>query len=163
MSVELGGAGGFAQDAALFARMRAMWAAVDPMPADLIDRMVAAIAVDDLSREYALLTLVATDLAAVRSDSDVLTLQFSDGTVTVLLHITRTESGTHRVDGWVDAAPVAVTLVRGADDSKTHEARVGEHGRFELDGIGGGLVRLRLTVRDDQGGTHDMQTPQFEL
>ena len=89
----------FAQDAVLFARMRAMWAQVDPMPADLIDRMVAAIAVDDLSREYALLTLVETDLAAVRGDGDVLTLQFSDGTVTVLLHITRTEQSTHRIDG----------------------------------------------------------------
>ena len=29
----------FAQDAVLFARMRAMWAQVDPMPADLIDRI----------------------------------------------------------------------------------------------------------------------------
>ena len=48
----------FAADAALFARMRAMWEDVDPVPADLVDRMVAAVAVEDLSREYALLTLV---------------------------------------------------------------------------------------------------------
>jgi hypothetical protein len=108
----------FAQDAVLFARMRAMWAQVDPMPADLIDRMVAAIAVDDLSREYALLTLVETDLAAVRGDGDVLTLQFSDGTVTVLLHITRTEQSTHRIDGWVDAPPVSVAIVHGADEER---------------------------------------------
>ncbi|MCG7415441.1 MULTISPECIES: hypothetical protein [Microbacterium] len=153
----------FAQDAVLFARMRAMWAQVDPMPADLIDRMVAAIAVDDLSREYALLTLVETDLAAVRGDGDVLTLQFSDGTVTVLLHITRTEQSTHRIDGWVDAPPVSVAIVHGADEGKVRDASLGEHGRFEIDGIGAGLVRLRLTVRDDQGALHDMQTPQFEL
>ena len=94
----------FAQDAVLFARMRAMWAQVDPMPADLIDRMVAAIAVDDLSREYALLTLVETDLAAVRGDGDVLTLQFSDGTTSILLHVTTTATGRRRVDGWVDTA-----------------------------------------------------------
>lgn len=156
-------AGGLAQDAALFARMRAMWAQVDPMPADLIDRMVAAIAVDDLSREYALLTLVQTDLAAVRGDGDVLTLQFSDGTVTVLLHITATEHGTHRVDGWVDATPVSVAIVHGADESKVRDAQLGEHGRFEIDEVGSGLVRLRLTVRDDQGEPHDMQTPHFEL
>ncbi|WP_231562935.1 hypothetical protein [Microbacterium mangrovi] len=153
----------FAQDAALFARMRAMWAQVDPMPADLIDRMVAAIAVDDLSREYALLTLVSTELAAVRGDGDVLTLQFSDGEVTVLLHITRTEQGTHRIDGWVDAAPESVVIVHGSDDGKVRDAQLGEHGRFEIDGVGAGLVRLRLTVRDDQGAAHDMQTPQFEL
>jgi hypothetical protein len=163
MSAETEDAREFAQDAVLFARMRAMWAQVDPMPADLIDRMVAAIAVDDLSREYALLTLVQTDLAAVRGDGDVLTLQFSDGTVTVLLHITRTEQGTHRIDGWVDATPIAVSIVPGSDGGKGRDAQLGEHGRFEIDGIGAGLVRLRLTVRDDQGATHDMQTPQFEL
>ena len=46
----------FAADAALFARLRATWDDIDPMPADMIDRMVAAVAVADLSREYALLT-----------------------------------------------------------------------------------------------------------
>lgn len=56
-----------AADAALFARLRSVWEEHDPVPADLIDRMVAAVAVADLSREYALLTLVETaDLAAVR-------------------------------------------------------------------------------------------------
>ena len=56
----------FAADAALFARMRSAWEDVDPVPADLVDRMVAAVAVEDLSREYALLTLVeGSVLAAV--------------------------------------------------------------------------------------------------
>ena len=50
------------------------------MPADLVDRMVAAVAVEDLSREYALLTLVeGSTLAAVRGETDTATLQFSDG------------------------------------------------------------------------------------
>ena len=89
--------------------------------------------------------------------------EVSGGTVTVLLHITRTEQSTHRIDGWVDAPPVSVAIVHGADEGKVRDASLGEHGRFEIDGIGAGLVRLRLTVRDDQGALHDMQTPQFEL
>src|SRR6478735_7648374 len=93
----------FAADAALFARMRAMWQDIDPAPADLVDRMVAAVAVEDLSREYALLTLVTGDLAAVRGDTDTATLQFSDGTTSVLVHVTVTEDGARRIDGWVDA------------------------------------------------------------
>ena len=61
----------FAADAALFARMRAMWQDVDPIPAELVDRMVAAVAVEDLSREYALLTLVeSSQFAAVRGEVD---------------------------------------------------------------------------------------------
>ena len=84
----------FAADAALFARMRSAWEEVDPVPADLVDRMVAAVAVEDLSREYALLTLVETsELAAVRGESDTATLQFSDGTTSVLLHVSATEGG----------------------------------------------------------------------
>jgi hypothetical protein len=56
----------FAADAALFARMRAMWQDIDPAPADLVDRMVAAVAVEDLSREYALLTLGPCSSATAR-------------------------------------------------------------------------------------------------
>ena len=104
----------FAADAALFARMRAMWQEVDPVPADLVDRMVATVAVEDLSREYALLTLVeGSQLAAVRGETDTATLQFSDGTTSVLLHVTATEDGSRRIDGWVDAAALAIRLEPG--------------------------------------------------
>ena len=150
----------FAADAALFARLRSVWEEVDPVPADLVDRMVAAVAVEDLSREYALLTLVETDLAAVRSDADTLTLQFSDGTTTVLLHITQTQSGKHRIDGWVDASALAVKLVQGARELS---ADLGEHGRFAFEGVPAGVSRLKLAVRDEAGDLHDFQTPQFEV
>ena len=83
----------FAADAALFARMRAAWEDVDPVPAGLVDRMVAAVAVEDLSREYALLTLAEGSMAAVRGEADTATLQFSDGETSVLLHVTATEGG----------------------------------------------------------------------
>ena len=150
----------FAADAALFARLRSVWEDVDPMPADLVDRMVAAVAVEDLSREYALLTLVQTNLAATRSDSDTMTLQFSDGTTTVLLHITQTEAGKHRIDGWVDAAALAVRLVQA---DRELPAELGEHGRFAFDGVRAGVSRLKLAVRDEGGDLHDFQTPQFEV
>ena len=121
----------FAADAALFARMRAVWEEVDPVPADLVDRMVAAVAVEDLSREYALLTLVeGSTLAAVRGETDTATLQFSDGTTSVLLHVTATEDGSRRVDGWVDAAALAIRLSPGRPRLA---AEAGEHGRFAFD------------------------------
>ena len=150
----------FAADAALFARMRRMWEDVDPVPADLVDRMVAAVAVEDLSREYALLTLVEGTLAAVRGESDTATLQFSDGTTSVLLHVTATESGKRRVDGWVDATALAIRLVQ-----TDHEwsAEPGEHGRFAFEEVTPGVARLRLVVRDADGALRDFQTPQFEV
>ena len=121
----------FGADAALFARMRSVWEEVDPAPADLVDRMVAAVAVEDLSREYALLTLVeGSTLSAVRGVTDTATLQFSDGETSVLLHVTATEEGSRRVDGWVDAAALAIRLVQG---DREWTAEPGEHGRFAFD------------------------------
>ena len=150
----------FAADAALFARMRRMWEEIDPVPADLVDRMVAAVAVEDLSREYALLTLVEGSLAAVRGESDTATLQFSDGTTTVLLHVTATEDGGRRVDGWVDAAALAIRLVQ---DDREWATDPGEHGRFAFEEVSPGVARLRLVVREADGALRDFQTPQFEV
>jgi hypothetical protein len=151
----------FGADAALFARLRAVWTDVDPVPADLIDRMVAAVAVEDLSREYALLTLVeGSTLAAVRGETDTATLQFSDGQTSVLLHVTATEDGSRRVDGWVDAEALAIRLVQGERD---WSADAGEHGRFAFDSIPAGVSRLRIVVRGGDGELHEFQTPQFEV
>jgi len=150
----------FAADAALFARMRRMWEDVDPAPADLVDRMVAAVAVEDLSREYALLTLVEGSLAAVRGEADTATLQFSDGTTTVLLHVSATESGSRRIDGWVDAAALAIRL---AQDDHEWSTEPGEHGRFAFEEVTPGVARLRMVVRDAGGELRDFQTPQFEV
>jgi hypothetical protein len=151
----------FAADAALFARMRSVWEEVDPVPVDLVDRMVAAVAVEDLTREYALLTLVETsELAAVRGASDTSTLQFSDGSTSVLVHVAATEGGGRRVDGWVDATALAIRLIQG---DKDWTADAGERGRFAFDDITPGMARLRLVVRDADGEIRDFQTPQFEV
>ncbi|MFH8249086.1 hypothetical protein ACH3VR_01800 [Microbacterium sp. B2969] len=151
----------FSADRALFARLREMWQDADPVPADLADRMVAAVAVEDLSREYALLTLVEGSMpAAVRGESDTATLQFSDGETNVLVHVTATEDGSRRVDGWVDASALAIRLVQGDRD---WSAEAGEHGRFAFESIPPGVSHLRIVVRGADGDVHDFRTPQFEI
>lgn len=150
----------FAADAALFARLRSVWENVDPVPADLVDRMVAAVAVEDLTREYEQLTLVAGEMVAVRSETDTLTLQFSDGTTSVLLHVTATAEGGRRVDGWVDASALAVKLIQ---DDREWSADFGENGRFAFDGVKPGVSRIRMVVRDSSDEMREFETPQFEV
>lgn len=147
------------EDAALFAHLRSLWRDVDPMPASLIDRMIASVAAEGISAEYALLTLIDEPLGAVRGDADALTLQFSDGTTSILLHITRTAGGTHRIDGWVDTAAAAVELAQGESIRTTTTS---DTGRFVFDDVPDGfaLVRLTTTVGDEQ---RTLSTPQFEL
>ncbi|WP_449407238.1 hypothetical protein [Microbacterium maritypicum] len=147
------------QDAELFAQLRSLWRDVDPMPATLIDRMIAAVAAEGLSEEYALLTLVDHPLGAVRGDADALTLQFSDGSTSILLHVTRTAQGGHRIDGWVDTAAAVIELVQG---ERTRETVPSDTGRFVFDDVPDGLTRVRLTTTiGDEKRT--LSTPQFEL
>jgi len=148
-----------ADDAVVFASLRSLWRDVDPMPADLIDRMVAAVAADGLNREYALLTLVEGQAGAVRGDADALTLQFSDGSTSILLHVTTTASGRRRVDGWVDTAAAEIVLTQGERERMTAPT---ETGRFAFDDVPPGLTKVRLTttVGDEQ---RTLSTPLFEL
>jgi hypothetical protein len=147
------------EDAELFARLRSLWNEVDSIPANLIDRMIATVATDSLSAEYALLTLVDEPLGEVRGEADALTLQFSDGTTSILLHVTTTASGRHRVDGWVDTASAAIVLSQGDGIRSTTPS---ETGRFVFDDVPAGLTRVRLTARvGDEDRT--LSTPQFEL
>jgi len=146
-------------DAELVARLRALWSEVDPAPASLIDRMIAAVAAEGLSSEYALLTLVEQPLGAVRAETDALTLQFSDGTTSILLHVTTTANGRRRVDGWIDTAAAEVVLVQGDRERTTRPA---ETGRFAFDDVPPGMATVRLTTRvGDEERT--LSTPRFEL
>lgn len=147
------------EDARMLARLRTHWRAVDPVPAGLIDRMVAAVASDGLNSEYALLTLVEGQLGEVRGEADALTLQFSDGSTSILLHVTTTASGRRRVDGWVDTAAAEIVLTQG---EKARTVSPEETGRFVFDEVPPGLTRVRLTtVVEDE--TRTLATPQFEL
>ena len=99
-------------------------------------------------------------LAAVRGETDTLILQFSDGTSSVLLHVSMTEDGPRRVDGWIDPPALEVRLAQG-DTEWT--ATPGEGGRFELEGVSAGLSRLRMVLRPADGTLREVMTPQFEV
>lgn len=150
-----------AANAALFSDLRGMWDALDPMPVGLADRMVAAVAIEDLTRAWTVLSLVEGDaLAAVRGETDTLILQFSDGTSSVMLHVSMTEGGRRRVDGWIDPPALEVRLAQG-DTEWT--AAPSEGGRFEIEGVSAGLCRLRMVLRPADGALREVMTPQFEV
>lgn len=154
-----------AGDQALFAELRALWEEVDPVPDAFAERMVAAVAVADLSREYALLTLVeGLTLAQTRASTaevDSATLQFSDGAITVLLHVSATGGGARRIDGWVTGEALVVRLTQGDDGWSTEPV----DSRFAFEDVPAGTAQLRLVVRGPQpgGGLREFMTAPFTV
>lgn len=149
-------------EAPLWAALRRMYQAADPAPHDLADRMIAAVAAADLDREFALLALVDSDaVGAVRGDADMLTLQFSDGRTSVLVHVTVDAGGRRRLDGWVDGSALSAHLLREPRELAVPVI----DGRFAFEDVGSGIARLRFELAPDAGlgRATELVTPRFEL
>ena len=131
---------------------------LDPAPDDLADGVLARLAVEDLEREYELLTLVErVDLAAgTRSATDTTTegddstvaLEFAGTSYRVLVRIS-TVDGHRRLDGWVvPAIPMHILVGPPArPGAPAPERRRRRDGRFEFAAPMTGEVRLWLVPR----------------
>jgi hypothetical protein len=151
----------------LFARLRGMWTARDPMPQGLVDDILVRLATEDLSSDLALLTLVAESngLLGVRGDTDNHTFEFSDGDTSLLLRISAAGVGRRRIDGWLAPASRATIHLDGVDGEKTTEADA--EGRFAFTEIPEGRARIwfdRLEADASRSdGTRAFTTLEFEL
>lgn len=145
-------------DERLFAALREMWDAADPAPVGLADRMVATVAVDDLSRDFELLTLrEAPERMVARAAADENVFHFGDDDASVLVRVT-SRDGVRRLDGWSDPPVVAARL---AQEPREWEADVWDAGRFAFDDVARGPAHLRMAVRG-ANGIREIATPWFE-
>ncbi|MBK8460301.1 MAG: hypothetical protein WAS07_09120 [Micropruina sp.] len=142
----------------LFLALKSAYEANDPIPEGLVDRLLTALAVEDLDLEYELLTMVhrSSQLAGTRGgNDDKLVMEFSAAGVTLMLRISPIDANHRRIDGWVSPAqPLTASLWQ---DAATVESAVGAHGRFEFDFVPRGLTRLDLL----QPGTGSSRSTAF--
>lgn len=155
-----------AGDAALWAELAEMWQQRDPVPADLVERVLVAMATEDLDAEYELLNLVArtTELAGARGDSEALTISFSGGAFSMLLRVSQLDGDRRRVDGWVTPAQQMTVSVNQGDHNV--DADVDSRGRFEIAQLASGPSRFWLFASPaaPAGGDRVLfATPTFEL
>jgi hypothetical protein len=152
-------------DRTLLARLRSMWERLDPPPAGLADKMIAAIELDSLDFEYELLALTqpVQPLAGARGSSDASTMTFGGDEVTVMVHVTRLGAGRLRLVGWVAPATTARLEIRNRDGRD--ESFVDASGRFSLPDVPSGMTRLVLHPTDNSGYHLSMPfaTPIVEL
>lgn len=150
----------------VFTDLADMWQARDPMPPGLVDKVLVALATEDVDAEYELLDLVerSRELHGTRAGSDAMTVEFSGGPFSMLLHVTSVGEGHRRVDGWVaPAKPMRVSVRQGA---KTWDAAVSLLGRFEFARLPVGLSRFWLheaSGSEADDSSHLFATPTFEI
>ena len=147
--------------------VRRMFEELDPVPEGLTERVLVALAVDDLELEYELLTMVhrSQQLAGVRSgDDQKLVLEFTAPGLTVMLRVSPVDGDHRRIDGWVTRtsdAPGGGELTASLwQDAGTTTTAVGQHGRFEFASVPAGLSRLDLVSTGDDP---EFRTTLFEI
>src|ERR1700722_19251331 len=89
-------------DFAILDGIRAIFEQVDPMPADLPERVRFALALRGLETEVA--RLVAEEdprLVAVRGTEQSRTVTFDSASLSVIVRIEENKNGSVRIDGWL--------------------------------------------------------------
>ena len=81
--------------------IRELFEAVDPMPADLPERIRFALALRDLEVEVARLAAEDQLAVAARGKEQARTITFDSDSLTIMIRIDANRDGTVRVDGWL--------------------------------------------------------------
>ncbi len=142
----------------IFDELRSMYELLDPPPEDLSDKMIAAIAAEDLDVEYALLSLLSrsSDLVGTRG-SGPLTIEFAYDDVTVLIRVSDGPTAqTRRIDGWLTPAANGTVRITGEQVESVSDLA---GGRFEASSVPCGLIRIWFEVAQRA----DLATPTFEI
>jgi len=153
-------------DVAHLQELRALFDAVDPVPADLVSRVGFALALDEVFDEVARMTRVPLDALAVRSEQSVTrteTLTFSAERLTAMVTVSRGATGRLRLDGWIAPADPCRVQLRIQEDGVEHEQDVDPDGRFGFQDLPDGFAQL--VFRSTAGGDDPRMvvTPVFQL
>jgi hypothetical protein len=154
------------RDEPLLADVRRATAAFDPLPAGMVERMVAVtrdVADHDPDLELQLMLVVErfAELVGTRGGARSYTLRFGGEGVDLLVRVgVAEEEGRARLDGWLvpaESAPVQIREVGG--EGRTYDGVAEASGRFEFPDLPTGFYRVSLKLADDQ----TFGTPAFEI
>lgn len=151
-------------DTALLAEIAALLEEVDPLPADLVERVQFALALDEMFTEVAQITRLRSDELAVRSEAAEVrteTLTFSADRLTAMVTVTRDAAGRLRVDGWI--APEGVQRVQLRMPGRVEQTLSDESGRFVFEDLPDGFAQLTFRPDSADAGDSGVVTPLFQL
>jgi hypothetical protein len=148
-------------DARILSRIARLYDELDPVPADLVERLRFAISLDALEVELAELQLSSGELLAARAEatSAVKTLTFSSDSLTTTVNISSDGPDRIRIDGWI--APAGVSVVELHQGSLVRQVPADEDGRFVFTDVEHGLTRF--LIRPQSVDALPVATPAVEI
>jgi len=150
-----------AYDAEVLSRIAQLYAELDPVPDDLVDRLQFAISLDALEVELAELQLGSGELVAARAEaaSAVKTLTFTSDSLTTTVNISTDGPDRVRIDGWI--APGGASLVELHQGSLVRQVQADEDGRFVFTDVEHALTRF--LIRPQSTDALPVATPAVEI
>ena len=153
-----------AQDLRLLGDVAAVYAAADPVPDGLIERLRFAVTLDALEAEIAQLQRMDLAAAGARSAhagaTDAQTVTFTSASVTTMVTIAEAGADHVRIDGW--AAPGAGLSVELRTSHGVLSTVADADGRFVFEHVSRGMAQFVLRPFD--GDAHPpVVTPSIEL
>ncbi|HYK33974.1 MAG TPA: hypothetical protein VEV63_18525 [Streptosporangiaceae bacterium] len=151
-------------DLEILAQIRDAFAAADPMPPDLPERIRFSLALRDLEVEVA--RLAATDrepALASRGEEQSRTVTFDSDSLTIMIRIDSNGDGTVRVDGWL--APPQRREIEMKTESSPLSVTTDEQGRFAFAIVPRGTAQLIVRPAEDgpSGASRSVVTPALVL
>jgi hypothetical protein len=148
-------------DFALLESIRTAYAASDPVPAGLVDRIQFELTLDALHAEVATLTRLDLTGAGARGvTEEVRTITFTSDSLTTMVTLTPQGPDSVRVDGW--ATPGAGLQIEVLLIDSARQTYADEDGRFVFEDVPRGLAKFALhTPRGDEVST--VLSPTIEL
>lgn len=143
-------------DQEILEQLRAVYALVDPPPADLNERVRFAIALESIDIEVARLQEEMVAGSGARGTERTRTITFDSESVTIMISVVDHGSDQVRIDGWLAPAGRRQVELRigGSPPSArgvTRAAMTEETGRFVFDGVDRGLAQLVVHLATDTG------------
>jgi hypothetical protein len=139
------------EDAALLARLRAVYDRHDPPPAGLTDWVTLALSLDDIDVQVCRLTSDLNALATRAGEDSASTITFENNDLTIMLRLEERGDGQLRVDGWI--APAAEYDVEIRTGGRILTTRADGYGRFAVDLVPRGLAQMVLRpLQSSPGG-----------
>ena len=150
-------------DAELLDQIRDSYAAADPMPPDLPQRIKFSLTLRDLEAEVARLAARESMTLASRGEERSRTVTFDSESLTIMIRIDSNGDGTVRVDGWL--APPQRREIEMKTESSPLTVLTDEQGRFAFAIVPRGTAQLIVrSAQDGPGGaSRSVVTPALIL